>query len=57
MLLTSCATSGVGDFCDAYTVVDMPGSEAVKIERRYQERILANELYQWRHCKYKAPAH
>lgn len=42
--LTACTTRVVGDFCDVYTRVDMPGSEAQKLERKYQERILINEL-------------
>lgn len=42
--LTACTTTIVGDFCDIYTKVDMPGSEAAKLERKYQERILINEL-------------
>ena len=48
--LTACASSGAGDFCDIYTVVDMPTAQAVRIDRVYQERILTNELYQIRHC-------
>lgn len=47
--LTACTTSA-GNFCDVYTVVDMPGSEAVKLERKYQERILTNELYEYQNC-------
>lgn len=42
--LTACTTTIVGDFCDIYTKVDMPGSEAQKLERKYQDRTLANEL-------------
>lgn len=49
-LLTGCMGNVAGDFCAIYTVVDMPGDEAVKLERRYQERILANELYEARYC-------
>lgn len=33
-----------GSFCDLYTRVGMPGAEAQKLERAYQERILVNEL-------------
>lgn len=40
----------VGDFCDVYQVVDMPGSEAEKLGRKYQERILANELWSFNKC-------
>lgn len=49
--LTGCAKIVVGNFCDVYTVVDMPGSEAAKLERQYQERILANERYQFNECR------
>lgn len=42
--LIGCTTVIDGSFCDLYTRVDMPGSEAQKLERKYQERILANEL-------------
>ena len=48
--LTGCVTRVVGDYCDVYTVVDMPGSEAAKIERQYRTRILANELHQFNNC-------
>lgn len=48
--LTGCATVA-GDFCDAYRVIDMPGAQAARLDRQYQERILANEIYQFRHCK------
>lgn len=41
--LTACTTI-VGDFCDVYTRVDMAGADAAKLERKYQERILINEL-------------
>jgi len=49
--LTACAGAAGGSFCDEYVVVDMPSSEAIKLERRYQERILANETHQFRKCK------
>lgn len=49
--LTGCVTRVVGDFCDVYTVVDMPGSEAAKIERQYRDIILANELHQFNECR------
>lgn len=49
--LTGCGTLGAGSFCDSYTVVDMPGSEAGKIERQYRDRILANERYQFDNCQ------
>lgn len=42
--LIGCTTKIDGNFCDLYTQVDMPGVEAKKLERPYQERILANEL-------------
>lgn len=48
--LTGCATVS-GDFCDVYRAVGMPGSQAAKLERQYQEPILANELYRSRYCK------
>lgn len=48
--LIACATSGGGSFCGEYVVIDMPSSEAVKLERRYQERILANETHQFDRC-------
>lgn len=51
MSLTGCVTRVVGDFCDVYTVVDMPSSEAAKIERQYRDRILANELYEFNECR------
>lgn len=47
--LTSCTTI-VGDFCDVYTVIDMPDFEAKKLERQYQDRILANEKYEFKNC-------
>ena len=50
MSLTGCATVA-GDFCDVYRVVDMPGSQAALLERQYQDRILANEVYQFEHCR------
>lgn len=49
--LMGCAKNGAGDFCAAYVVVDMPGSEAAKLERQYQERILANELWHFNRCE------
>lgn len=49
--LTGCATNVVGDFCDNYVIVDMPSSEAAKIERQYRTRILANELYEFNECR------
>ena len=42
--LIGCTTAIDGSFCDLYTQVDIPGSEAQKLERMYQERVLANEL-------------
>lgn len=42
--LIGCTTKIDGSFCDLYTRVDMPGTEAKKLERMYQERVLANEL-------------
>lgn len=42
--LIGCTTISAGDFCESYTAVDMLGSEAAKLERVYQERILINEL-------------
>ena len=40
----------VGSFCDNYTVVDIPTSEAKKLLPIYQERILANERLQHDGC-------
>lgn len=48
--LTGCATV-VGDFCSVYQVVDMPGAQAALLDRQYQERILANEVYQLERCR------
>ena len=50
--LTGCITKTeiIGDFCLRYVQVDMAGSEAAKLERRYQERILINEL-SYEQCK------
>lgn len=50
--LTGCITKTeiVGDFCLRYVQIDMPSSEAVKLERRHQERILINEL-SYEQCK------
>lgn len=47
--LASC-TKNVGDFCDAYIVVDMPRYEAEKVNEPYRSRILINELYEHRQC-------
>jgi hypothetical protein len=49
--LTACVGNVGGSFCTDYVVVDMPSSEAIKLERRYQERILANETHQFHRCK------
>lgn len=51
--LTGCTIferRSAGNFCDVYTVVDLPRSEAEKLERRYRDRILANELHQFQRC-------
>lgn len=40
----------VGDFCDVYREVDMPSSEAVKLDRKYQDRIIANEIWHFNKC-------
>lgn len=49
--LTGCTTTGAsGDFCDVYRVIDMPSSQAALLDRKYQERILVNERYQFKHC-------
>lgn len=50
MSLTGCGTVA-GDFCSVYQVVDMPGAQAAQLDRQYQERILANETYQFEHCR------
>ncbi len=49
--LTGCTAPVAGNFCDVYRVVDMPGGQAKRLDRKYQERILSNERYQFRHCK------
>ena len=53
--LTGCgifdARKSVGNFCDVYTVVDMPSSEARKLERVYRDRILANERWEVERCR------
>lgn len=53
--LTGCAIfdgkKSAGNFCDAYTAVDMPSSEAGKIERVYRDRILANEKWEIERCR------
>lgn len=51
--LSACTMLDVksGDYCDIYTVVDLPPDQAVLLERKYQERILANEVYEFMKCK------
>ena len=52
MSLTACTKPvAIGDFCDVYTVVDIPGTQAAMLDRQYQERILTNELYQFEVCR------
>ena len=50
MSLASCTTTVVGDFCDKYTVIDMHPADAEKLERKYQDRILANEKIAFNSC-------
>lgn len=50
LLLTGCTTKNVGNFCDVYVEVDMDSKQATRLDRVYQERILANELYYFDNC-------
>lgn len=51
MSFAGCTTTVVvGDFCDRYTVIDMHPDEAEKLERKYQDRILANEKLAFNDC-------
>lgn len=34
-----------GDFCDVYSKIDIPWEDVSVLERKYQERILYNELF------------
>ncbi len=48
--LTACTTIVAGNFCDVYRVVDMPGEQAKRLDRKYQDRILSNEKFQFENC-------
>lgn len=52
--LTGCGIFGekknAGNFCDVYTIIDMPSSEAQKLEPVYRDRILANERWEVGNC-------
>lgn len=40
----------VGNFCDVYQVVDMPGEQSKRLDEIYKNRILKNELYEFENC-------